>query len=57
MSRNTAVKAYTLRIELQNIEPLVWRRLLADGDTTLDKLHRYIQAAMSGTSTDPIPIS
>ena len=57
MSRKTAVKADTLRIDLQNIEPLVWRRLLVDGDTTLDKLHRYIQAAMSGTSTEPIPIS
>ena len=40
MSRKTAVKADTLRIELQYIEPLVWRRLLVDGDTTLDKLHR-----------------
>ena len=57
MSRKTAVKADTLRIDLQNIEPLVWRRLLVDGDTTLGKLHHCIQAAMSGTSTEPIPIS
>lgn len=49
MSRKTAAKAYTLRIELQNIEPLVWRRLLVDGDTTLVKLHHYIQAAMGWT--------
>lgn len=49
MSRKTAVKAYTLRIELQDIEPLVWRRLLVDGDTTLSKLHHYIQTAMGWT--------
>lgn len=42
MSRKTTVKAYTLRIELQDIESLVWRRLLVDGDTTLSKLHHYI---------------
>ena len=49
MSRKSAVKAYTLRIELQDIEPLVWRRLLVDGDTTLSKLHHYIQATMGWT--------
>lgn len=30
MPGKTAAKAYTLRIELQDIEPLVWRRLLVD---------------------------
>ena len=49
MALNSAVKAYTLRIELQDIEPLVWRRLLVDGDTTLSKLHHYIQASMGWT--------
>ena len=49
MSRKAAMKAYTPRIELQDIEPLVWRRLLVDGDSTLSKLHHYIQAAMGWT--------
>ncbi len=49
MSRKSAAKAYTLRIELQGIEPLVWRRLLVDGDATLGKLHHYIQATMGWT--------
>lgn len=49
MPRQTAVKTYTLRIELQNVEPLVWRRLVLDGDATLGKLHHYIQAAMGWT--------
>ena len=48
MSRKSVVKAYTLRIELQEVEPLIWRRLLVDGDTTLGKLHHYVQAAMAG---------
>ena len=51
MSRKSAVKAYTLRVELQDIEPLVWRRLLVDGDTTLGKLHHYIQEAMGWTDS------
>ncbi|MDV7397781.1 plasmid pRiA4b ORF-3 family protein, partial [Arthrospira platensis SPKY1] len=45
----TAVKTYTLRVELQDVEPLVWRRLVLDGDATLGKLHHYIQAAMGWT--------
>ncbi|KIN90280.1 plasmid pRiA4b ORF-3-like family protein [Thauera sp. SWB20] len=49
MSRKSVVKAYTLRIELQEVEPLIWRRLLVDGDTTLGKLHHYVQAAMGWT--------
>ena len=49
MSRKSAVKAYTLRVELQGVEPLVWRRLVLDGDAMLGKLHNYIQAAMGWT--------
>lgn len=35
-----------LRIELADIDPPVWRRLLVPGSVRLDKLHRMIQAAM-----------
>jgi len=36
----------TLRVELEGIQPLIWRRFAVRTATTLDKLHRVIQAAM-----------
>jgi hypothetical protein len=33
-------------IELSDVEPRVWRRLLVPGSVRLDKLHRIFQAAM-----------
>jgi hypothetical protein len=33
-------------IELSDVEPRVWRRLLVPGNVRLDKLHRIFQAAM-----------
>ena len=33
-------------LELCNVEPRVWRRLLVPGSVRLDKLHRMFQAAM-----------
>ena len=33
-------------IELREVEPRVWRRLLVPGSVRLDKLHRMFQAAM-----------
>jgi hypothetical protein len=35
-----------LRIDLEEVEPAVWRRLLVPGDVTLASLHRMLQAAM-----------
>lgn len=35
-----------LTIELREVEPRVWRRLLVPGSVRLDKLHRMFQAAM-----------
>lgn len=49
MTKPQSVSIYTLRIELEGIEPLIWRRLLVDGNVTLVKLHHYIQAAMGWT--------
>ncbi len=39
------LKLYTLRIELLNIEPLIWRRIQIDGNASLGYLHHAIQAA------------
>jgi len=35
-----------LRIVLDAVEPVVWRRVLVPGSVRLDKLHRMLQAAM-----------
>lgn len=37
---------YSLRIELQGIVPLIWRRLMVPASIRLPKLHRAIQGAM-----------
>jgi hypothetical protein len=49
MPTTRSTHTFTLRIELEGIRPLVWRRLLVDGNVTLGKLHHYIQAAMGWT--------
>ena len=38
--------SFTLRIELEGIEPIVWRRLLVPGEFRLSTLHDVFQAAM-----------
>lgn len=53
MTEKQTVPTYTLRIELEGIEPLVWRRLLVDGNVSLSKLHHYIQAAMGWADAHP----
>jgi hypothetical protein len=42
----TADKLAILRIELLDIEPLIWRRVAVRGPTNLAALHKIIQAAM-----------
>jgi hypothetical protein len=37
---------FTLRVTLDDVKPLVWRRILVPGSVRLDKLHRMLQAAM-----------
>jgi len=37
---------YQLRIELRDVQPLVWRRLLVPDTLTLGKLHAVLQAVM-----------
>ena len=43
--------AFTLHIELLGINPPIWRQLIVDGDTSLGKLHHYLQAAMGWTDS------
>jgi hypothetical protein len=46
-----ALKAYQLRIELQQIKPLIWRRLRMPGSVTLAKVHKIFQIVMGRTDT------
>jgi hypothetical protein len=41
-----------LRVVLDGVEPVVWRRLLVPGGVRLDKLHRMLQAAMGPPGLD-----
>ena len=43
MTRKSSGLAFQLRISLDEIEPLIWRRVLVRRDTTLHELHRTIQ--------------
>jgi hypothetical protein len=40
-----ARQIYQLKVTLQEVTPVVWRRLLVPGGYTLDRLHRAIQLA------------
>jgi len=44
-------RIYQLRIELQHIEPLIWRRVLVPDSLKLAKLDRVVQAAMGWTNS------
>ena len=41
--RKSLAAIYTLRLELQHIEPLIWRRVQVPGDILLPKLHDVLQ--------------
>jgi len=45
-SESAPAEFYQLRIDLREIKPPIWRRLLVPGDITLYKLHQIIQVAM-----------
>lgn len=49
--RNQPQRVYQLRIELQNIQPLIWRRILVPDSVKLAKLDRIIQAAVGWTNS------
>lgn len=47
----TERNAFTLKIELLDVKPPVWRRIGVVGDIKLDKLHHVIQEAMGWTDS------
>jgi len=49
--RNSPAAIYTLRIELQHIEPLIWRRVHVATDISLPKLHNVLQVVMGWTDS------
>ena len=49
--KRAASKIYELYVELEYIEPLIWRRLLAPAAITLPKLHDLLQLAMGWTNS------
>ncbi len=44
-------ETYQLQIALQDIKPLIWRRVLVPSTTTFAKLHKVIQIAMGWEDT------
>lgn len=44
-------RIYQLRIELQHIQPLIWRRIVVPDTVKLAKLDRIVQAAMGWTNS------
>jgi hypothetical protein len=40
------IKAFQIKITLDNTKPAIWRRILVESDTTFFKLHHIIQIAM-----------
>jgi Plasmid pRiA4b ORF-3-like protein len=45
------VKAYELKVTLQGIRPLVWRRVKVRSDITLEDLHRVLRVVMGWTDS------
>lgn len=44
-------RIFELRVNLRDVEPEVWRRVLIPGSVRLDKLHIMLQAAMGWTNS------
>ena len=49
--KKTALKIYDLRVELEEIEPMIWRRILVPGKITLPRLHDLLQLVMGWTNS------
>ncbi len=44
-------RLFTVMLALDDLEPLIWRRLAVAGDVTLDELHGVLQEAMGWTDS------
>lgn len=53
MALKPTAATYTLRVELDAVTPLIWRRIVVDENLSLGKLHHYIQAAMGWADAHP----
>lgn len=51
MTKPPTPKAIALRIELKEVAPLVWRRVLVPDQWTLASLHHYVQWVMGWTDS------
>lgn len=51
MPTPTKPRPVTLRVELQHVEPLVWRRVIVSNQATLAALHNYLQWIMGWNDT------
>ena len=49
--RSTRTRIYTLRVELEGIEPMIWRRLQVPAAITLPRLHSVLQVVMGWTDS------
>jgi len=49
--RAEPTRVYRLRVELEEIEPVIWRTILVPDTLTLAKLDRVLQAAMGWTNS------
>jgi Plasmid pRiA4b ORF-3-like protein len=49
--KRTALKIYELYVELEDIDPLIWRRLLVPATIKLPELHDLLQLAMGWTNS------
>ncbi|EQD53617.1 Plasmid pRiA4b ORF-3-like protein [mine drainage metagenome] len=49
--KRAALKIYELYVELEYIEPLIWRRLLVPAAITLPKLHDLLQLVLGWTNS------
>jgi hypothetical protein len=49
--RSTPTRIYVLRLELEGVEPLIWRRLQVPTSITLPRLHSVLQVAMGWTDS------
>jgi hypothetical protein len=50
-ARAAEARTYHLKVSLEGIEPLIWRRLQVPGDANLGWLHAAIQVAMGWTNS------
>ena len=51
MTKAQGQSVFQLRVQLREVDPVVWRRLLVPGKVRLDKLHSMFQAAMGWTDS------